>query len=396
MKITLITLTILIICISNTFADIAPNPIKAKGIVASGNTNIRMVSERVIVDLYKDSSVVECHFVMKNEGKKQQINIGFPEMNFHHFKTTSATDFSSSFLVHENGKEVQLIDIYTPNSDLRKEQNIYERTNNLDYEEQPWYLWDSEFDDGETKIIKVRYSLPFGQIKNRCRYFTYLLNTGFGWKGSIETCEVIVNLKDISKDLILKTTPQNNIVKDNEIKWKFNNLEPTTSDDIKIYYESSKGAYELMKKKIPDPTIVLNEQILPERDILNDVHSLDNILPDDILKTKVLIDLKETVKYTSGNEGVFLIFTKDYAIDKINRIITSKKSNKNQLDYKSPTDFIEKYELVVDRITYKEEEMLLKILELEKDEIKNVKITDRPIGKTYIQIKQKKRKPPHN
>lgn len=396
MKITLITLAIVIICISNTFADIAPNPIKAKGIVASGNTNIRMVSERVIVDLYKDSSVVECHFVMKNEGKKQQINIGFPEMNFHHFKTTSATDFSSSFLVHENGKEVQLIDIYTPNSDLRKEQNIYERTNNLDYEEQPWYLWDSEFDDGETKIIKVRYSLPFGQIKNRCRYFTYLLNTGFGWKGSIETCEVIVNLKDISKDLILKTTPQNNIVNDNEIKWKFNNLEPTTSDDIKIYYESSKGAYELMKKKKPDPTIVLNEQILPERDILNDVHSLDNILPDDILKTKVLKDLKETVKYTSGNEGVFLIFTKDYAIDKINRIITPKKSNKNQLDYKSPTDFIERYELVVDRITYKEKEMLLKILELEKDEIKNVKITDRPIGKTYIQIKQKKRKPPHN
>lgn len=377
MKIILFTLTITIICISNVFADIAPNPIKAKGILSSGNTNIRMVSERVIVDLYKDSSVVECHFLMKNEGKKQLINIGFPEMNFHHFKTTSTSDFESRFFVHENEKEVQLINFYTPNSDLSKKQEMYEK--------QPWYLWDSEFNEGETKIIKVRYSLPFGVIKNCCRYFTYLLNTGSGWKGSIDTAEIIINLKDITADLILEATPENYKIEENQIIWKFYNLEPTTNDDIKINYEPSKGYNAKMKLQKPEPTFVLNEQILLGK------RFLDSIPIDEILTIKVLKGLNETEKYTSGKEGVILMYTKGYAIDKLKKLIISKSSNKHSLVYESSSDFLEKYELVIDQTTYEDKELLLKILELKEDEIKNVKIKKEPMRKICIQIKPKNR-----
>ena len=61
MKINLTILTLILACNYSVFADIAPNPIRAKGIVTSLTTDIRMVSEKVTVDLFQDHSEVECH-----------------------------------------------------------------------------------------------------------------------------------------------------------------------------------------------------------------------------------------------------------------------------------------------------------------------------------------------
>lgn len=155
------------VCNYSVFADIAPNPIRAKGIVTSGSTDIRMVSEKVTVDLFQDHSEVECLFFMKNEEKRETINIGFPEMSFHHFTTTRPIESGSSFLVLENDKKVELIDLYTPSSTLPK--------NSPEFDKQPWYLWFSEFNEGETKVIKVRYSLPFGAIKTNPTAVTLLI-----------------------------------------------------------------------------------------------------------------------------------------------------------------------------------------------------------------------------
>jgi len=104
------TLAVAIFFVTKVFGDIAPNPIQAKGIQPDGKTTVRMVSEKVFVDLYRDSSVVECLFYMKNEGREQKINIGFPEMNFHHFNPKKGAGFSNSFRVEENGINVSLIE----------------------------------------------------------------------------------------------------------------------------------------------------------------------------------------------------------------------------------------------------------------------------------------------
>jgi hypothetical protein len=85
MKTHKIAIIILTLCLhTNLFADIAPNPIKAKSISPKDQTSIRMVSEKVIIDLYNDSSVVKCLFNMKNPGEQEKIQIGFPEMTFHY------------------------------------------------------------------------------------------------------------------------------------------------------------------------------------------------------------------------------------------------------------------------------------------------------------------------
>ena len=69
MKTYKIGIIILTLCLqTNLFADIAPNPIKAKSISPQDQTSIRMKSEKVIIELYNDSSVVKC-----SEKDKQTI-----------------------------------------------------------------------------------------------------------------------------------------------------------------------------------------------------------------------------------------------------------------------------------------------------------------------------------
>jgi hypothetical protein len=78
MKTHKITIIILTLCLHTyLFADIAPNPIKAKSISPKEQTSIRMESEKVIIDLYNDSSVVKCLFNMKNLGNKRNFKLDF-------------------------------------------------------------------------------------------------------------------------------------------------------------------------------------------------------------------------------------------------------------------------------------------------------------------------------
>lgn len=209
------------------------------------------------------------------------------------------------------------------------------------------------------------------------------MNTGSGWNGSIDTAEVIVNLKDFAKDLVLKTTPENYKIKDNQISWKFTNLEPTTNDDIKIYYEPFKGYIEKIRTQKPpqptQPTYVLNDKIVQNLD-MNSLNSKE------IINIKVLKDVKETEKYTSGKLGVVLIYTKAYAVEKLKKLITSKSTNNHSSANDSSSDLVKNTELVISDTSYKEDELLKKIVELKEDELKNIKIKDSPEGKTYLQL----------
>ena len=66
-------------------ADIAPNPIVVKSVFTADSCKIRMLSEIVFANLYRDSARVECTFELLNYGDSITIEIGFPEMNFQYW-----------------------------------------------------------------------------------------------------------------------------------------------------------------------------------------------------------------------------------------------------------------------------------------------------------------------
>lgn len=84
MKIKFLISLLIILCALTTY-DIAPNPISVNGIYTKEPTKVRMLSEKVDVELYKESSIVECTFNMINYGEQTNLEVGFPVMNFHNW-----------------------------------------------------------------------------------------------------------------------------------------------------------------------------------------------------------------------------------------------------------------------------------------------------------------------
>ncbi|HCE58188.1 MAG TPA: hypothetical protein DER09_10265 [Prolixibacteraceae bacterium] len=295
----------------NLFADIRPVPIQAKSINAGGKTSVRMGSEKVIVDLYNDSSVVKCEFRMKNLGDSEKLQIAFPEMNFYHLRLIRESEKLDRFKVKENGKEVRfyLADSLKNNEEFRKKFDSYQVI-------EDWYLWDGEFQKGESKTIEVQYSLPFGaRYKSNKRFFTYLLSTGADWNGSIGYAEIVVNLKDIAIDSIVSQKPSGCVVSDNQLVWTFTDFEPTAENDVIVNYNSNKNLYK--GKVSAPPLIMINGEIKED-------FELDDLPPTAIASFE--FD-KNSVSKESEN-GVFKIYTKNYLVAQLDRIIKSKSKEK--------------------------------------------------------------------
>lgn len=383
----LISLLILLAPLAKVAGDIIPNPIKAKGIVPAGNLQITLKWERVVVDLYKDSSVVECHFFLKNEGKSQKINIGFPEMNFYHFNFgKTQKKLPGNFTVHEDDKRVNNIELYSPDiqnqifdSSLQANLNLTKQEN---YSEKPWFLWDSKFEEFTNKLITVKYSLPHGALKNGCRYFTYLLSTGFGWKGNIDSAEIIVNLMDIDSDLILQTMPANYSQDKNQLKWSFTNFEPTPEHDIKITYEPNKGYYESYVAKHPSPIWVIDGNKV--------IGTAGFIEPGDLLSIRIIKDQAEKAKYTTGNEDVVVVINKSYAIKKFIDEIISVNLKSHTVQNLPPCQFITNYDLKIDEEHFSDQKMLQKLPEIVPNKIRKVRIQNNGNKKTTIQLMTRK------
>lgn len=299
---------------ANLLADIAPNPIKAKSISPKEQTSIRMESEQVIIDLYNDSSVVKCLFNMKNLGAHERLQIGFPEMSFYYYQQNSKVDETNRFQVTENGKAISFdfSDSLKHNEIDRKKAGSYPM-------KEAWYLWESEFQPGETKTIEVQYSLPFGMLyKTNERFFTYLLSTGANWKGTIGKAEIMVNLKDIEMDSIEFQKPDNCIKKNKQLIWTFTDIEPTANEDIKVQYHSNKILYK-GSKTIPPVCIVDG--------ILVEWLDLEKINPNDIASVEVFKN-DEDMKYTMQHNGVIKIYTKNFVLTELNKIVNAKAKEK--------------------------------------------------------------------
>jgi hypothetical protein len=362
-------ISVLIILLGlNTKADIAPNPIHAKGITVLQPTDIRLIYEKVTVDLTLDSSYVHCYFRLHNEGKAMKIQIGYPNMSYYSNNDQHNLKFNpiSAF---ENGEKINGINTYVPDSvNLRNNDNY----------NKPWYLWNTNFDANETKVIVVTYSLPKGTVKNDLYYkFDYLLSTGAGWKGKIGEAEIIVNLKNIDKDLILKTSPANFTSTSNQIVWKLHNIEPTSLDDISISYEKQKGQYGERLKLIRFPSVVLDNKTILSYDI-RDTNRLENLNPNEIASITVLKSADSTTimfPNLDSSNGLILFYSKRFAVKKLSEIIELKFPDiADDLKSRSVSYFEDNFSLIINDKIIKRDKMTGQIMSIDKNSILDVSL----------------------
>lgn len=105
----------------------------------------------------------------------------------------------------------------------------------------PWAEFDVTFPPGADVLIRVRYTLE-GSGEYPFIAFYYILATGAGWKGSIGSADVILRLpyEASLQNVIFETeigwatTTPGGVLEGREVRWHFEDLEPTQADNMQI------------------------------------------------------------------------------------------------------------------------------------------------------------------
>lgn len=217
-------------------ADVAPPEAPPGAGISPGQefTQVRMVSERVTLTIqpnlegYTPKARTEAVFQMRNLGAvEEKMDVRFPLVFGEAVYYSDMFPEISDIQVKVDGKTVA----------TRRQMGGY-----LDSETQiPWAVFPVAFPPGQDVNIIVTYTtLGFGYEPHIV--FRYILETGAGWKDTIGSAEIVVvlpyaaSLENVMFDEYSgygQTTP-NPLFSGNEIRWRFENLEPGREDNFEV------------------------------------------------------------------------------------------------------------------------------------------------------------------
>jgi hypothetical protein len=220
-------------------ADVAP-PGQPPGtnIVPGDETQVRMVAETVALTVlstpaanFLGQAKTEAVFMMRNLGAVDEtLEVRFP--------LTFWDNQSDGF---GNFPEISDIQIQVNGQTVRTRRLEADFTGGVAFSRAPWAVFNVIFPTGQDVIIKVTYTTNgFGYAP----YFAlrYVLETGAGWNGTIGSADIIVKLpyEANTQNAMLEegvgfstTTPGAQLV-GKEIRWHFEDFEPTRENNIEI------------------------------------------------------------------------------------------------------------------------------------------------------------------
>lgn len=199
------------------------------GIISVGGTvrllqdqgNVRMVSEKVVAVVNRDSAIVNCIFVLKNEGPADSVWIGFPDEASGPDESMGYDEYSGPmppFRSWVDGKEVACKPM--PDAD----DTTYRSDSRF------WWTKRVYFPAGATRTVRDRYVGGIGIDVAGHQWFEYILWSGASWKGPIGSGEIEVHLKGIPPSWITRTSPPARR-RGNTLFWSFRDLEPVRDQD---------------------------------------------------------------------------------------------------------------------------------------------------------------------
>lgn len=233
--ITILLILTLLLLPSTVHADMAPpaQPPGANPEPGSEGTQVRMLAETVIIDVQLEApssslgrARVTADFSMHNTGSQvETMAARFPiSANDGYFNLLEITDLS----VKVDGKNVQT-------RRIQGEDPYYGS------DQVPWAEFEVTFPAGQDIQVRITYMIE-GSGEYPYIAFNYLLSTGAGWKDTIGSADLIVRFpyEANTQNVILDThtgwslTTTGGSFSGKEIRWSFNNLEPTAEDNFEI------------------------------------------------------------------------------------------------------------------------------------------------------------------
>ncbi|MCJ7735612.1 MAG: hypothetical protein MUP11_13820, partial [Anaerolineales bacterium] len=232
-------------------ADIAP-PQQPPGANLSPEdelTQVRMMEETVIINVLPEKDLtnmgqaeVWAQFLMENLGSEiESLLVRFPisanDGAFHYPRI-------KNFRVTVDGQMIKTAPLQVPGE-------------NGDTIE--WIHFEVQFPPGEIVDLMVEYTLN-GTGEYPFVSYAYLLETGAGWKDTIGSGNIIVNLPYPAtvQTVFVDSSPgwgwtsPDAVLKDNQVRWHFENLEPAPMDNISIalVWPSAWNHIELERQRV--------------------------------------------------------------------------------------------------------------------------------------------------
>lgn len=225
-------------------ADVAPPPApQLGGLEPFGyqETNVQMVYERVEMELrpylwsaddFSKARVnVTAYFTMHNRGNAaESMQVIFPLESFTECdpEGVGVRDNYTYYLVTADSFEVMINGKGVP------VQNVVTKHPHEGCDQMTWAGFDVTFPVDEDVTIRVEYMMESVGM-DLMQTIEYILETGAGWAGPIQHGEIIVKFPyEVTTENVLAESTPGYRVWHNELTWSFENLEPTSKDNVQI------------------------------------------------------------------------------------------------------------------------------------------------------------------
>lgn len=195
-------------------------------IVPIQNDDVKLVSEKVVVDLSGYGGKAECVFRLRNlTNRELSFKMGFP---FEGGPQEWVRYLSKEFKVYSTQKELPT-------------EEIVQSTDTLYQPFRVLRIWSMYFPPGAERIVRCTYKAAFymgdAPVGDLFGYgtagFDYITKTGALWKGKIDTADFKIvlpysvdSLYDSISRRIVTIGPGNHVWKGNIVSWHFENWKP--------------------------------------------------------------------------------------------------------------------------------------------------------------------------
>ncbi len=236
------------------------------------NNSVRMVEEKVYIQVYGGWSVVCCEFIFRNESREaRDVPMGFPAslvgIGFEIDETTRLRDFR----IFDNGMEREA-KLEEAGTDSGKIGEVAE-----------WYTWDVRFQGEEERRIVNTYKTQNYNAQWE-RGAGYILKTGASWKGPIGKANISFELMDIAPYRIdrERTRPHGYRVEQNRVIWELYDFEPT--EDINLTLSGYIPISDLLlERENVEQKEIIRKQLEQTRMLFMDGNEAEGVKQADLL-----------------------------------------------------------------------------------------------------------------
>ena len=213
-----------------------------------GTENIRILDEKLVIELGPEKAEVEVRYIMRNLTEKTvKVRFGFPveeSLDNNHMEGewvdrsksadgSAGLKYCSDYLVKAGGEALP----FKWQGEVKPASD--ERFKMLS----GWLVSELKFKPGEEKVVRITYGSGYSQEVwsvsedgfKGASMFRYRLSTGAVWGGTIGAGEVTVKTSGVPGEGPRVIKPVGRFAKEGEDwVWRFKDLEPTMADDIEI------------------------------------------------------------------------------------------------------------------------------------------------------------------